>query len=54
MSLIFSKIGFFQNLVKELFIVKIHRTRFDLDENGIIEDVISDVKTKAHAAQFLK
>ena len=24
------------------------------DENGIIEEVISDVKTKAHAAQILK
>ena len=25
-----------------------------IDENGIIEDVISEVKTKAHAAQILK
>lgn len=32
----------------------IHRTTFVIDENGIIEDVISDVKTKAHAAQILK
>jgi peroxiredoxin Q/BCP len=32
----------------------IHRTTFIIDENGIIEDVISDVKTKAHAAQILK
>ena len=32
----------------------IHRTTFVIDENGIIEDVISDVKTKAHAAQVLK
>lgn len=32
----------------------IHRTTFIIDENGIIEEVISDVKTKAHAAQILK
>lgn len=32
----------------------IHRTTFVIDENGIIEDVIADVKTKAHAAQILK
>ncbi|CAM4053163.1 thioredoxin-dependent thiol peroxidase [Flavobacterium sinopsychrotolerans] len=32
----------------------IHRTTFVIDEKGIIEDVISDVKTKAHAAQILK
>ena len=32
----------------------IHRTTFVIDENGIIEDVISDVKTKAHANQILK
>ena len=32
----------------------IHRTTFVIDENGSIEDVISDVKTKAHAAQILK
>ncbi len=32
----------------------IHRTTFVIDETGIIEDVISDVKTKAHAAQILK
>ena len=32
----------------------IHRTTFVIDENGIIADVISDVKTKAHAAQILK
>lgn len=31
----------------------INRTTFVIDENGIIEDVISDVKTKAHAAQIL-
>ena len=31
----------------------IHRTTFVIDENGSIEDVISDVKTKAHAAQIL-
>ncbi|WP_264521330.1 thioredoxin-dependent thiol peroxidase [Flavobacterium sp. N1994] len=32
----------------------IHRTTFVINEEGIIEDVISDVKTKAHAAQILK
>ena len=32
----------------------IHRTTFVIDENGIIEDVIAEVKTKAHAAQILK
>ena len=32
----------------------IHRTTFIIDENGIIEDVITNVKTKAHAAQILK
>jgi peroxiredoxin Q/BCP len=32
----------------------INRTTFVIDENGIIEDVISDVKTKVHAAQILK
>lgn len=32
----------------------IHRTTFVIDENGIIEEVITDVKTKAHAAQILK
>ena len=32
----------------------INRTTFIIDENGIIEDVISDVKTKAHANQILK
>ena len=32
----------------------IHRTTFVIDENGSIEEVISDVKTKAHAAQILK
>jgi thioredoxin-dependent peroxiredoxin len=31
----------------------IHRTTFVIDENGFIERVISDVKTKAHAAQIL-
>jgi peroxiredoxin Q/BCP len=31
----------------------IHRTTFVIDEKGIIEHVISDVKTKAHAAQIL-
>ncbi len=32
----------------------IHRTTFVIDEQGIIEDVITDVKTKAHALQILK
>ncbi len=32
----------------------IHRTTFVIDEQGIIEEVISDVKTKAHASQILK
>ena len=32
----------------------IHRTTFVIDENGIIEDVITTVKTKAHAAQIIK
>ena len=32
----------------------IHRTTFVINEKGIIEEVISDVKTKAHAAQILK
>ena len=31
----------------------IHRTTFIIDENGIISDVISDVKTKVHASQIL-
>ncbi|CAD0008667.1 thioredoxin-dependent thiol peroxidase [Flavobacterium chungangense] len=32
----------------------IHRTTFIIDENGIIDEVISQVKTKEHAAQILK
>jgi peroxiredoxin Q/BCP len=32
----------------------IHRTTFIIDENGIIDEVITDVKTKNHAAQILK
>ena len=32
----------------------IHRTTFVINEEGIIEEIISDVKTKAHAAQILK
>jgi peroxiredoxin Q/BCP len=32
----------------------IHRTTFVIDENGLIEDVIIDVKTKSHASQILK
>ncbi len=31
----------------------IHRTTFIIDENGKVEDVISKVKTKDHAAQIL-
>lgn len=31
----------------------IHRTTFVINENGIIEDVISEVKTKVHASQIL-
>ncbi|RCS27082.1 thioredoxin-dependent thiol peroxidase [Polaribacter sp. WD7] len=31
----------------------IHRTTFIIDENGVIEDVITKVKTKDHAAQIL-
>ena len=31
----------------------IHRTTFVIDENGVVEDIISKVKTKAHAAQIL-
>ncbi len=31
----------------------IHRTTFIIDENGVIEEVITKVKTKAHAAQIL-
>ena len=32
----------------------IHRTTFVIDESGIIDEVISEVKTKAHADQILK
>jgi len=32
----------------------IHRTTFVINEEGIVEDIISDVKTKAHANQILK
>ena len=32
----------------------IHRTTFVINEEGIIDEVISDVKTKAHASQILK
>ncbi|MDG4715607.1 thioredoxin-dependent thiol peroxidase [Winogradskyella marincola] len=31
----------------------IHRTTFVIDENGILEDVITKVKTKAHTDQIL-
>ena len=32
----------------------IHRTTFVIDEKGIIEDIISKVKTKEHSSQILK
>ncbi len=32
----------------------IHRTTFIIDQNGIIEDVITKVKTKEHTQQILK
>ena len=32
----------------------IHRTTIVINEEGIIDEVIADVKTKAHAAQILK
>ena len=32
----------------------IHRTTFVIDENGIVEDVITKVKTKAHTDQILE
>lgn len=32
----------------------IHRTTFIIDEKGVIEEVISKVKTKAHTEQILK
>ncbi len=32
----------------------IHRVTFVIDENGILEDVITKVKTKAHTDQILK
>ncbi len=32
----------------------IHRTTFIIDENGMIEEVITKVKTKEHTAQILK
>jgi thioredoxin-dependent peroxiredoxin len=32
----------------------IHRITFIIDENGIIDEVITDVKTKVHASQILK
>lgn len=32
----------------------IHRTTFVIDENGVIDEVITDVKTKVHSNQILK
>jgi peroxiredoxin Q/BCP len=32
----------------------IHRTTFIISEDGIIDEVISEVKTKSHASQILK
>ena len=31
----------------------IHRTTFVIDEKGVVEEIITKVKTKAHAAQIL-
>lgn len=31
----------------------VHRTTFIIDENGVIEDIITKVKTKQHAEQIL-
>ncbi|WP_426430456.1 thioredoxin-dependent thiol peroxidase [Winogradskyella sp. HB-48] len=31
----------------------IHRTTFVINENGVLEDIITNVKTKEHAAQIL-
>lgn len=31
----------------------IHRTTFVIDENGVIEDIITKVKTKEHTAQII-
>jgi len=33
---------------------RIHRVTFIIDENGIIEDTISKVKTKEHSNQTFK
>ena len=30
------------------------RTTFVIDENGVIEDIITKVKTKEHTAQIIK
>lgn len=32
----------------------LHRTTFVIDENGVIEDVITDVKSKMHTEQILR
>ncbi|AWA30700.1 thioredoxin-dependent thiol peroxidase [Flavobacterium magnum] len=32
----------------------LHRTTFVIDENGMIDEVITDVKSKEHAGQILK
>ena len=32
----------------------IHRTTFVIDEQGVIDEVITEVKTKTHASQILK
>jgi peroxiredoxin len=44
----------FQKYVQKFLVIGIHRTTFVIDESGIIDEVISEVKTKAHAAQILK
>lgn len=41
-------------MIKENFIIGIHKTTFVINENGFIEDVISEVKSKAYAALILK
>ena len=32
----------------------IHRTTFVIDENGMIKDIITKIKTKAHTSQILE
>jgi peroxiredoxin len=44
----------FQKYVQKFLVIGIHRTTFVIDENGIIDEVISEVNTKAQTAQILK